>query len=122
MADWFERFMRSWNKVTWKQQVTDDHKPTDNELNNICYLSMKYMCGFEMRQCDYSVIKSMAGKISTLEQVENTFCVVLGEYVWDHLMGKPDDPTSEQAVKACKKIKDYLYSLGEDTREDIGGE
>ena len=94
------------------------HKPTPGELNNLCYLSMKYICGWPMRQADLAVVNTMGGEPQTVNDMDK-YCEALADYIWDHLMGEPDDSTADEVKEACNGIKNMLYSMDEETRNSI---
>lgn len=95
------------------------HKPTENELNNLCYLSMKYLIGWEMRTADFQVCMMLGGDPQTVTELEKTFIPSLADYIWDHLMGEPNDPTSDDLIEGIKIIRDMLYSMDQPTREAV---
>lgn len=53
--DQVKRFIDGIKSITEGPLQVDlaTHKPTDNELNNLSYLSLKYICNFPMRQADF---------------------------------------------------------------------
>lgn len=89
------------------------HQPTDNELNNLCYLSCKYICGWSMRECDLAVVRQLGG--NDLEK----FKEALADYIWDHLMGEPDEISQEEVKKAVDAITLHLYGQPEDARNSV---
>lgn len=95
------------------------HKPTDNELNNIVYLSCKYIAGWPMRTADFAVVKIMGGEPTSVDKLDERFIPALADYLWDHIMGEPDSPTTEQIMEGCKIIRDILFRLDEHTRNDV---
>ena len=71
--------------------IAPDYKPSEGELDNLVYLTLKYTVGWGMRVCDKSIClmmasDSLAGNEGISKLVE-TAC----EYAWDHLAGKPED-------------------------------
>lgn len=72
-----------------------DYKPSSGELDNICYLVLKYTVGWQMRQADLQVCLLMAGDIVGDEGISR-FVEVTCEYAWDHITGSPTEPTAEQ--------------------------
>jgi hypothetical protein len=95
------------------------HVPTTEELNNLCYLSMKYVIGWQMRAVDFSVVMMMSGTATTVNDLDNSFIPALAEYMWDHLMSEPDEISSEDLEKAIKAVRDMLYGMDENTRNDM---
>lgn len=116
----FDEYLENLRKETEKMelQVPNDHKPTEGELNNICYLSMRYLLNWTMRVVDYEIIRMMSGEVNTLEEIDTKLIPPLAQYTWDHLMGEPDEPSQEQVEEACKQFKIMLYSTDEKTRND----
>tara|TARA_R110000751_G_scaffold93925_2_gene183319 strand:- start:324 stop:818 length:495 start_codon:yes stop_codon:yes gene_type:complete len=94
----------------------ETHKPTDGELNNLCYLSMRYIANWPMRNVDFNVVKMMSGDPPTVEALSDQFIPNLVEYVWDHIMGEPADPTVEDITLAVEALRDQIYEMDEQTR------
>jgi hypothetical protein len=88
------------------------HQPTPNEIDNICYLAMKYLVGWQMRQTDLMVVKSMldGGPVPKLQ-------AIVTEYIWDHICGEPAEPTQEDLAHVAGGIIEHFYSLPEEARE-----
>lgn len=49
--------------------------------------------GMPPRGADVAVMKSMGAGIETL-----------AEYIWDHWMGEPDEPTQDQVEEEIRKV------------------
>ena len=90
------------------------HVPTDNELNNIAYLSMKYGIGWQMRNVDF-----MAVKLMSTGQGLAGFQEALADYNWDHIMGEPDDITVEDILECVKAITLQVYGMPVSIRDAI---
>lgn len=90
----------------------ETHQPTPNELNNLLYLSCKYI-GFPMRNCDLSIVNSMSG--GTLEGFKSA----AAEYIWDHLMGEPESPTQEDVKLIVDAVCDHLFTMPVEVRESV---
>ena len=41
--------------------IPKDYKPSDGEINNLVYLTLKYTVGWSMRAADLAVMQMMAG-------------------------------------------------------------
>lgn len=95
------------------------HMPTQNELDNLAYLSMKYIAGWLMRSCDFEVVKLIAGPVDSISAMKEKFVPALAEYMWDHLMGEPDDPTQDDVQQTILALTDSLYSMDEKSRNEI---
>lgn len=107
-------------KLPPRQVDYKNYKVTNNELNNLCYLSMKYLIGWQMRAVDFHAVNMMVNPPpTTVESLEAGFIPELAEYMWDHLMGEPEEIQSEDLVYAIKIIRDQLFSMDEQTRNSI---
>lgn len=95
------------------------HAPTNRELNNLCYLSMKYIANWPMRAADFHVVNMFGGTPKTVVELDEHYIPQLADYMWDHLMGEPEEPTTEDLEYAIKAIRDVLYSMDEKTRNDV---
>jgi hypothetical protein len=116
--------MREWadngrKNEAGERQVGDDHKPTVEELNNITYLSMKWLINWPMRDIDFVMIYKLAGEINTLKDIDEKFIPTLAEYMWDHVLGEPEDPTIDDIAYGITALKDSLYKMGELERNDV---
>ena len=49
--------------MTLGLKLPDDYKPSDGELDNLCYLTMRYTANWSMRVVDKTVCLMMAGDI-----------------------------------------------------------
>lgn len=101
-------------------QVQPNHLPTPGELNNLCYLSMKYIMGWQMRHADFAAIQITGGIPTSMEELDKEYIPAIAEYMWDHLMGEPETPTTEDLEYAIRAIRDQLFTMDEKTRNDIG--
>ena len=113
--------LRDWADKVRKATANDpfvvdpqEHQPTANERNNLCFLSMKYLLGWPMRSCDFMIVESMGSDKPTAEYFE-----ILAEYMWDHLAGEPDDVSVGDLVYAIEVIWENLCRQGADIRNDI---
>jgi hypothetical protein len=115
------------NLREWADQMPDKkllvdpatHVPTINELNNLCYLSFKYIAGWHMRQCDFAVVTMMGGTPTSVNDIDTQYGPALAEYIWDHILGEPDDFTVEDIEYAVKAVKNSLYAMGPEIRESV---
>ena len=116
--------------IDWVKAIKQDintlvnyttHEPTDNELNNLCYLSMKLLINWPMRKADFAVVQVMGGDVPTVADLDKKFIPELANYMWDHLLGSPPTPTVEDLVYCIQAVRDALYSMSEDVRNDIEG-
>ena len=101
------------------QVVIETHRPTEGELNNLCYLSMKYIAGWSMREADLAVVMQLGGEPKTLKELDKQFIPQLAEYIWDHLLGEPSEPNLVDVTLAVMAMKSQLYSLDERTRNSL---
>lgn len=89
--------------------VPDDYVPSDGEVDNLVYLTLKYGAGWPMRGCDLTIVKMMAGNVrgsAGLSRLVYAAC----EYAWDHILGEPDGVTSEDMFGFMKPILEEWYS------------
>jgi hypothetical protein len=93
-------------------QLPDDYTPSAGELNNFVYLTCKYTCGWQMRQCDLAVCLLMAGGAEAIKGPEGLtkLCEVTCEYLWDHVCGEPDDVDSEGFFNHVKTALQTWYA------------
>ena len=116
----FEQWLEDMKEQVQDPQVDlDTHEPTENELNNICYLSMKYIAGWPMRQADLKVVEIMGGEITTVRALDDKWIPNLADYIWDHLMGEPETISSEQITEGCKAVCNLIYGMPEEIREAV---
>jgi hypothetical protein len=110
--------MQTWVKESIEEKpclVDEAHVPTAGELNNIVYLTMKYLAGWQMRQCDLGVVLAM-NTPKSLKELDEAFVPVLAEYVWDHLMGEPDEVTTEDLEYGIRHIAKAVYGMDDRSR------
>jgi len=116
-----DEFIRDVKKITNPPVVDfDKHVPTDNELNNLTHLSFRFILGLPtFRACDFMMVKMMAGKVESVRQLDKKFIPALADYMWDHMMGEPDELSEEDVEKMVKALRDQLYGQDEKTRNCI---
>lgn len=95
------------------------HKPTENEMNNICFMSMKYSAGHIMRQVDLTMVNMLGGTPDTVRNLSDRWIPALADYIWDHIMGEPDDPSLEEVVEFVIFMRDMIYTMDETCRNSI---
>ena len=89
-----------------------DYRPTDGELDNICYLTMKYTIQWPMRQADLAVCILMAGGKEAivgdagLSKYVHEICA----YLWDHIAGEPDEFTADTLFEHIKPILNQWWA------------
>lgn len=101
-------------------QVSDDHVPTVAELNNIAYMSMRYLVRWTLRSSDFQIIMHLVGEVKCMSDIDKIFLPVLAEYIWDHLMGKPGIPTVADVELASSAFFALVYTMDEETRNSTG--
>jgi len=115
-----EKFINQINNIDGEPQVDfATHKPTEEELNNLCYLSFKHIIAWHMRATDYHIVRMMGGDPQTVDELKEKFIPELAQYIWDHMMGEPEDPTSEDITKAIVALCDFLFKMNESIRNDV---
>lgn len=97
----------------------DKHKPTENEMNNICFMAMKYGAGHIMRQVDLAMVNTLGGTPDTVRGLSDRWIPSLADYMWDHIMGEPDDPSPEEMVDYVTFVRDMIYTMDETCRNSI---
>lgn len=105
--------------VQGPQAVPDSHKPTANERNNLVHLCFTQLLGISFRVADLSIIETLAPDVQDLNDLRQRYVPVIAEYLWDHFMGEPEEPTQQQVEHACLTIANILYTMDEETRNDI---
>lgn len=116
MTQWCENTKK---QIEGKCLVTEDHKPTPNERNNLVHLCFTNIFGYTFRHADLAVIEAMSPEIKTVKDLKSEYVPIVAEYVWDHWMGEPEDPQLQDVQQMCEVICDALYTLPEDIRNDI---
>lgn len=93
---------------------------TDNEINNLVYLCLKYIVGFPMRQCDFQVVLMMHNSTKGgVEDQKRNLISVISDFIWDHFLGEPDEPSQENIEEAVSGIFEEFFKLPEDIRNSI---
>ncbi len=59
--------------------------------------------GVQARRADVQVVQSLGGTPQ-----------VLAEYIWDHWMGEPDEPTQQQVLAAVNYMLQHPEQTGDD--------
>ena len=116
MKEWAEAMTASMPGPLVVDEST--HVPTDAELNNISYLSMKYLCQWGMRQCDLAVVNMLSGKIQSIAALRTVYVEHLADYIWDHLMSEPDEPSCEDIAYGINAVITAFYHMDEAIRND----
>lgn len=112
-------FIQQVKENTGKSAVKDDHKPTANERNNIVHLCFKYALGLPFRQVDLHMIELMSGDVQNMEDLRETYVSNIAEYIWDHYLGEPANPSREDLRRVCSALVEYFFSLNEEIRNDV---
>lgn len=93
--------------------VEDDYVPSDGEINNIVYLVCKYTVGWPMRPAGLMVCTTMAGleggKITGNAGI-SCLVRVTCEYLWDHVCGEPETPTTEELFDHIRPALETWYA------------
>lgn len=115
--------LRQWiddvlSKVGPPQVDLATHELTEGELNNLVYLSMKMVIGWQMRATDLEVVKLLAGPVKTIKEFDKAFVPVLAQYMWNHILGEPEDTTQDDLQMAIMAIERILFSMDTTTRND----
>lgn len=89
--------------------LPDDYKLTAGEIDNIVYLICKYTVQWPARSVDIHIMSMMLGEARGKDAVE-TLVQNTCEYVWDHICGEPDEPTTEMLVEHIKPMIEEWFS------------
>lgn len=116
----FDETLAQLSKLERSPIVLADYQVSEEELNNLTYLCMKFVIGWPMRQADFSVVRMMAGQGPfRYDQLKTEYLPHLAEYMWDHLMAEPDDPDVDKVQVGCEYVMEQLFTLPEAVRKDI---
>jgi len=119
----FDEVLEELSSLERSPIVLPDYQVSDEELNNLTYLSMKFVIGWPMRLADYVVIRGLAGDGPfRYDQLKTEFLPHLAQYMWDHLMAEPEDPDVDKVQVGCEYVMEQLFSLPEHIRKDINDE
>jgi hypothetical protein len=72
-------------------KIDPNWKLTDGEINNIVYLCHRFSCNWTMRAADLQVVTLMATPLPSGEAGIRHLVKTSAEYIWDHIMGEPED-------------------------------
>ncbi len=116
--------MQAWADDVREKQgpviVPETHVPTANEINNAVYLACRYVAQWPMRQADLGVVLLMSGNsFTSVAELQEKLGQALGEYLWDHILGEPEDPSEEDVVYGVRAVIHALYTMPEETRNNI---
>jgi hypothetical protein len=107
--------MKKWvaeNTTEQMHLINETHIPTTGELSNIVYIAMKHLAGWQMRQCDLGVVLTMSTP-KNLKELDEAFVPSLAEYIWDHLMGEPEEVTTEDLEYGIRHIAKAMLACYE---------
>lgn len=76
--------------------IPDDYELSAGEVNNIVYITCRHTCDWTMREADLAVCDMLRDKTLRGDAAVENLLEVATEYVWDHIMGEPEDPTQKQ--------------------------
>ncbi len=99
--------------------VPETHKPTANELNNVVHLCFKQVLGTGPRVADHALLGATCPDVKDMSDLRSRYIPALAEYVWDHWMGEPEDPTVEDVELIFQLMSDILFTMSENVRNDI---
>lgn len=75
--------------ATLDLNLAPDYVAPEGELNNVCYLTLKYGVGWPMREADFAVIRLLVpGAVVGPRGIDN-FVKACCTYAWDHIAGEP---------------------------------
>ena len=94
--------------------IPDNYKPSYGELDNVVYITCKYTINWPMRMADLAVVLSIAGGPDNIvgDKGISNLVSITTDYLYDHVMGKPKSPTSEQLFN---HIQPMLFDWYENT-------
>ena len=90
--------------------IAADYKPSEGELDNLIYLTIKYTTRRNMRACDKSICLMMAGSSLVGDVGISTLIETTCEYAWDHLAGEPGDVSTQDFFDHIKPMLLKWYS------------
>ena len=106
--------------------IEHDVELHDNEIDNVLYLTFKYTVEWPMRQVDKAVVLQMTRSQLELEaenpllfQHVSTMLEVACEYVWDHICGEPEEPSTKQLLDHIRPIIDNFFELPYEQRIEV---
>jgi hypothetical protein len=100
-------------------KVEPDYRPSLEELNNVAYMFYKYGLGLTMRPQDFWVPWMVAGEVVRFDQINTAFGRTLAAYAKSVLV--PDlHLTQEDFEYAIGFMTDYIFSLDQQRRQDMG--
>lgn len=86
-------------------------KVSTEELENLTYLSCRYVADWAMRKADLEAVRLLSGNPRDRAEVEARWVQNMGEYLWDHIMGEPTKPTLEQVISRVRKLTKQFWTL-----------
>lgn len=90
---------------------------TDNEINNLVYLCLKYVVvGFPMRDCDFQCILMIYNSVG---EGRDKLSNIISDFIWDHVLGEPDEPSLDKIKSLVTEIFNGFFDLPYDIRNDI---
>ena len=90
--------------------LPENYQPSEGEINNIVYLCCKYTVGWPMRTADLAICNMMRDKTLTGQPAIENLLQVTTEYIWDHICGEPEEPSTEQLTTHMQPILQEWYN------------
>lgn len=89
--------------------IAPDYTPSDGEINNLVYFTLKYSAGWPMRQCDLMAIQNMTGPIQGAKGID-TLIHNICEFAWDHIRGEPTEFSADDLYHQIKPMVENYYT------------
>lgn len=98
--------------------VDSKYVPSEGEIDNLIYLTMRFTIDWTMRAADKAVVLQMAGDVVGIKGISNLVYVAC-EYTWDHLAGEPEDATVEDYYDHMGKALAHWYEISDKEKRSV---
>lgn len=78
--------------------ISDEYLPSYGELDNLAYITCRGTINWPCRTADFVVCLNAAGGPDNIKGDKgiSNYVSVICDYLWDHVMGEPENPTAQQ--------------------------
>lgn len=98
--------------------VDSKYVPSEGEIDNLIYLTMRFTIDWNMRQADKAIVLQMAGDVVGIKGISN-LVEVCCEYTWDHLAGEPEDVSIEDFYNHMSTALAKWYEITDKEKRSI---